>query len=309
MPLVSKAADANEAVGTGWTNPTNAYADDGTVASFSGANGTTWTTDYGFPDFSSSDIPDGSTINAVTMRANVWQSNASRGSCGVQGRNNGANSGSEATSTSTSTSNVVTATLGTVTLSDLRSASTLLKARVRCSRTASQAFTGSLDYVEIVVDYTPPGVTGSGGIQSAASDIAGTGAERFTGSAAVAAVPSTLAAAGAERFTGSGSVATAPSVLAGEGTGPESSGFTGSGSVVAAASQLAATGQIRFLGAAGVASPASVVAGEGAVVPLAITGAGGIVSRPSLVAGAGALPGSGQATSGWFRAVAWRLSS
>lgn len=156
MAVISKAANANTAVGTGWTNPTNAYVDDDTnLATFGGANGTTWTTDYGFPDFTSSDIPDGSTIVSVTMSANIWQSSAARGSCGVLCRDNGADSGTEATSTSTSSTNVTTATsaAGGITLTDLRSASTLLKARVRCTRTASQAFTGSLDYVYITVTY------------------------------------------------------------------------------------------------------------------------------------------------------------
>ena len=163
MATVTKAANAQAAVGTGWTSPTNAYADDGTVAAFSGANGVTWTTDYGFANFSISDIPDGSTINSVTVYANVWVSQGSRGSCGMYARNNGANVGTEATTTSTSTSNVINKAYSTIpTLADLRSASTLLKARVRCTRTSSSAFTGSLDYVYITVDFTaPPPIEGS----------------------------------------------------------------------------------------------------------------------------------------------------
>jgi hypothetical protein len=173
MATVTKAASSQAAVGTGWTNPTNAYADDGTVASFSGANGVTWTTDYGFANFSSADIPNRSTINSVTVYANVWQNNASRGSVGMYARNNGANVGTEVTSTATSTSTVINKAYSTIpTLSDLRSASTLLTARVRCSRTSSSSFTGSLDYVYITVDYTPGPPPRNPGVSFASTAVA-----------------------------------------------------------------------------------------------------------------------------------------
>lgn len=156
MATASKFANANAVVTTGWTNPTNAYADDTAFATAVPAKNTTINSDYKFANFSTGDIPDGSTINSVTMAARFKNSTTTTNKThGVQGRNNGANSGTEATATGNTAEGTVTATLGTVTLSDLRSASTLLFARVRASQgNSSTTSTSSLDWVQITVDYT-----------------------------------------------------------------------------------------------------------------------------------------------------------
>ena len=158
MPTVTKAANAHTVVATGWTNPSNAFATTGdnvyaTTASTS--KNITLSGDFGFPDFTSSDIPDGATIDAVRAVGEWGFSSAVTGATlGCQPRVNGGNSGSEVTKTTT-TEAAFTATFGTVTLADLRAASTDIKARVRSSRgNTTTACTFRLDFIKLEVDYT-----------------------------------------------------------------------------------------------------------------------------------------------------------
>lgn len=163
MPTLSKAANSHTIVSTGWTSPSNAYADDTSRAT--ALNGTTsknvtHSGDFGFPDFSSSDIPDNSTINSVVIRCDAYLSaTVTGGIFGNQPRLNGSNNGTEATTTSLSEVQA-NATMSGVTLSDLRSASTLIKCRARGAKgNTSNALTVYLDFVEITVDYTIPALT------------------------------------------------------------------------------------------------------------------------------------------------------
>jgi len=161
MATIQRYANANTAVTTGWTNPTYAYADDTSYATCAPGRNKTVNSDFGFADFTSGDIPDGATINSVQMRARIWGSSATYVTLGIQGMDTGATSGSEATGTQTSEA-TLTATLSGITLADLRSASTVLKARVRASQGATSSASGSLDWVDIYVDYTSLStVTGS----------------------------------------------------------------------------------------------------------------------------------------------------
>lgn len=157
MATLDKSASSNTVVTTGWTNPTNGYTDDTSYATAVPAKNTTVNSDYGFTDFASGEIPDGSAINSVTMSILSFNSSTTTNKThGVQGRNNGANSGTEATATGNTAEATITTTLGTVTLADLRSASTLLKARVRSTQgSSSTTTTSSLDRVYVTVDYTP----------------------------------------------------------------------------------------------------------------------------------------------------------
>jgi hypothetical protein len=159
MSTVTKAANAHTVVATGWTNPSNAYATtgDNNYATIASAKNTTYSGDFGFPDFTSSDIPNDSTINSVTVYVE-WGMTASvtGGTLGCQPRLNGANSGTELTKTTT-TEAAQSVAFGTVTLTDLRSASSLLKARCRVTKgNSSTGMTGNLDYVYVTVDYTEP---------------------------------------------------------------------------------------------------------------------------------------------------------
>lgn len=159
MPTVTRAANAHTVVTTGWTNPSNAFATSGDNVYATAAPGKNATVsgDYGFADFTSSDIPDGATIDAVRIVSEVNLSAVVTGGVyGCQPRVSGANSGTEATKTTT-TEEQVTATFGSVTLSDLRSASTVIKARCRGSKgNTTSALTVSLDFVRIEVDYSTP---------------------------------------------------------------------------------------------------------------------------------------------------------
>ena len=156
MATASKFASANAVVTTGWTSPTNAYADDTSYATASPGRNVTVNSDFKFADFASGDIPDGSTINSVTITARAWGSNATYMTEGIRGRVSGADNGTEGTTTST-TEVTISCTLSGVTLANLRAASTTVFARVRASKGATNtSYTGSLDWVQITVDYTAP---------------------------------------------------------------------------------------------------------------------------------------------------------
>jgi hypothetical protein len=165
VPTVSRFASSNAVVTTGWSNPTRAYADDTSYATAVPARNATISSDYGFANFSTLDIPDGSTIASVTLSARVFCSaNTPNATQAIQGRVSGANSGSAATRTGSRTEATITATLVGVTLANLRAASTAIKARVSASRTGSTRLTSSLDWVNITIVYSlpvPASATGS----------------------------------------------------------------------------------------------------------------------------------------------------
>src|SRR5262249_16337496 len=62
-----KFANSNSIVTTGWTAPNLAYGDDGSYATATPPKSATISSDYAFPAFSTSDIPDGATVNTVTV--------------------------------------------------------------------------------------------------------------------------------------------------------------------------------------------------------------------------------------------------
>lgn len=160
MATVVKAANAETTVTTGWTNASNAFATspDGSFATAVTSKNATTNGDYGFPDFTSSDIPDGSTINSVTLKFNAGMSaTVTGGTVGGQLRNNGTNLGSETTGTATAQTEYTQLVTTGISLADLRSASTLIKARMRTSKgNSSTAMNGQLDYVSLTVNFSPP---------------------------------------------------------------------------------------------------------------------------------------------------------
>jgi len=158
VALVTKFANANTVVTTGYTNPTNAYADDAVYATAApGAKNTSVTSDYGFPAFTTTDIPDGSTINSVTaeIQFNV-STTSSIATQGLQLENGSTLLGTEATDTTEPAADTLLThqvTTG-IAQADLQTANTV-KARVRAGRgNSSTAVTFSLDYVKLTVDYT-----------------------------------------------------------------------------------------------------------------------------------------------------------
>ncbi len=159
MPTVTKFADANAVVATGWTSATNAYADDAAYATAAPAKNGTISSDFGFPAFASGDIPDGSTITSVTVEVQ-WKcsTTSSVATLGAQLHNPaGTALGSE---TISATPEPIVDTIQTqqvtsgIALADLRNANTVV-ARTRCSRgNSNTAVTGTLDYVKLTVEYS-----------------------------------------------------------------------------------------------------------------------------------------------------------
>jgi len=159
MATVTKFANANTVVTTGWTNPTNAYADDGSYATAAPAKNSSVTTDYGFPAFTTSDIPAGSTINSVTAEFQYKTSatGVTGELVGIQLNNNGTLLDSE--STFTPATGDTTSTLSNITAvaqADLQTANQF-KVRVRSAKgNTNTSVTHSVDYVKLTVDYNAP---------------------------------------------------------------------------------------------------------------------------------------------------------
>ena len=156
MATATAFANANTIVTTGWTNPTNAYADDAVYATAAPAKSTSITTDYGFPSLA---IPALSSLTSVTFEFQFKSSTTSSTGAviGLQGNDNGSLMGSESTFgmslTDVTQTKQYTTSLPTVT--ELNTANTV-KARVRGFRsTSNTAITWSVDYVKITVVYTP----------------------------------------------------------------------------------------------------------------------------------------------------------
>ena len=160
MATVIRAANAHTVVIGGWVNPSNAFSttNDGVFATAVSSRNATIDGDFGFPDFTAADIPTGSQIRSVTVTVNWGMTAAVTGGVlGVQLRNGAVALGTETTQTITTQQTATQIVLTGVSLADLRSASTLLKARVRCTKgNTSAAMTGNLDSVSLTVSYSPP---------------------------------------------------------------------------------------------------------------------------------------------------------
>lgn len=159
MPTATKPASSNGVVsGTAFTNPTNAYTDDSSVATLTSTskNTTVGTYDWGFAAFSTSDIPANATVTEVRVVADIRLTAAVTGGLvGLQGAISNSVVGSEVTETGTTLVRQSTVVTG-ATLTDLRSAG-VIEARIRYSRgNTTTSSTAEVEYVEIQVDYTVP---------------------------------------------------------------------------------------------------------------------------------------------------------
>src|ERR1041385_944597 len=123
---VTKLANANQAVSetVAWSTPTNAYSSTDAQASATNtpsAKNQSNTRSWGFPAFTTAEIPDGSSIDVVTLRFAYKSSvTTSTGAVfGMQGENGGAAVGSETTFGMTTTMTTTTIDLtGLVALAD-----------------------------------------------------------------------------------------------------------------------------------------------------------------------------------------------
>lgn len=159
MATVTKSANAHTVVATGWTNPSGAYTKDD--ASFASAplgisKNITYTGDFGFPDFT--EVPSNAVINSITLTLEGYISAAVTGGLvGVQLWDNGVAQGTETTTSSTTETTITQVVSTGVTATEVRSASTLLKARGRCSKgNTSTDMTGFIEYLSMTVDYSVP---------------------------------------------------------------------------------------------------------------------------------------------------------
>ena len=158
MATISKYAAYHTAITTGYTNPSNAYADDGVYATAAPGKNAEVSAYFGFPAFTTDEIPDGAIINSVTtefkyhvsttasIATQYWQTFKSTTALGT-----------EQSDTSEPTSDVIKTHQVTsgITLTDLRS-NDVARMRLRSARgNSNTAVTFYVDYVKITVDYTP----------------------------------------------------------------------------------------------------------------------------------------------------------
>lgn len=166
MATVTKAANRHSVGTTGWTNPSNAFATTGDDVYATGTppKGGAVSGYFGFSDFTSSDIPDGSTINSVTVTAECGMTAlVTGGKLSIQARLN--NSNQTPTEKTTIVEEQITAAFSPLpTLAELRVAETsdTVEAALQVQKgSTNSAMTGQLDFVSITVDYTPPATPAS----------------------------------------------------------------------------------------------------------------------------------------------------
>jgi hypothetical protein len=227
MATISKYAAYHTPITTGYTNPSNAYADDGVYATAAPAKNAEVSAYFGFPAFTTDEIPDGATINSVTtefkyhvsttasIATQYWQT--FKGTTGL---------GTEQSDASEPTSDVVKTHQVTsgITLTDLRSADTA-RMRLRSARgNSNTAVTFYIDYVKVTIDYTVPSFVYGSAVLSGIGTLSAIGALIKYGLATLSGVGDLtgigrLILAGSSTLSGVGSlVATGVRTLIGQAT-------------------------------------------------------------------------------------------
>lgn len=159
MATITKAASAHTAITTGYTNPTNAFTDDSVYATAAPGKNAEISAYWGFPAFTSLEIPDGSVINSVKVahqfKCSTTSSVATEYCQLFLGTTAVGTEQSNAAEPAADTELAHTVTSG-VAVSDLRTAD-YLRCRTRSARgNSNTAVTFSLDYIYVTVDYTAP---------------------------------------------------------------------------------------------------------------------------------------------------------
>lgn len=219
MAAVTKAANAHTAVsGAGFTNPSNAYATTGdnvyATATLTSTTNSTVSGDFGFPNFTTVDIPTYSTVTSVVLNTEYAISASVTGlATGIQIYRNGVAQGTEVTRTTlteaAATQTVAVTNDAPISLADLRTASTLLKGRVRIAKgNTANLSTLSLDYISLTVNYNAPSTVST---LSALSFSAGSISPTF--------------ASGTTSYSFSVPYATSTTTLTATATGPTGGGF------------------------------------------------------------------------------------
>lgn len=157
MATVSKFASVHTAITGGYTDPSNGFADDGVYATAAPVKNAEISAYWGFPAFSTADIPDGATIDSVTAEIEFKVSTtASVAEQFLQLFVVTTAQGTEQSDTTEPTTDTLLqhqVTTG-VTLADLRTADTV-RGRTRSRRgNSNTAVTFSLDYAKLTVVYS-----------------------------------------------------------------------------------------------------------------------------------------------------------
>jgi len=149
-------ANANTVVTTGWTNATNAYADDGSYATAAPGKNLTVSSDYGFPAFDYTIIPANAVVDSVVAEVQFKVSTTtSIATMGIQLRDNGTLLGSQQTdATEPTVDTLLTHTIATgLTLQNFAIANQMQVRVSAIQGNSSTAVTFSVDYCTLNVTY------------------------------------------------------------------------------------------------------------------------------------------------------------
>ena len=157
MSTATAFANSNTVVGGSWSNPTYVYADDGSYTVITPAQTTSGLIlEVKFPSLG---IPTGSTINSVLIRTQCKVSDTGAYiTAYLRAMYDGADVGSVASREMDTTSDITfdCTTAGTWTVDKLNDGKA--GAYINPNRVAATSSTFSVDYIKIMVDYTPPAV-------------------------------------------------------------------------------------------------------------------------------------------------------
>lgn len=206
MTQIVKASNAHTVVSTGWTNPSNAFSttNNQVYATTSPPKNATNSGDFGFPAFTTAELPDHSTLTSVIIRTTWSFTLAVTGeTLGMQARRNSTSTtlGTETTGAPLiDTDASQTATGATIT--DLRTANEL-RARMRATKgNTSTGVTANLDRVYIEVNFTET-VSAAAGVISLTATFAETGIKKTSAAAGSVALVATLSETGKKAALGS----------------------------------------------------------------------------------------------------------
>jgi hypothetical protein len=299
MPTLTKAASSNAVIsGTAFTDPTNAYADDGNLATLtSSAKNQNPVGDHGwgFPGITTEEIPDGSTIDAVRCVGELGLTVAVTGGVmGLNGMADGSVDGGTEQTKTTAGLGILTYTYVTIpNLTDLRTAN-FYQSSVRYRRgNTTVSSTAQVDYLTLEIDWTAGStpVTGDGAGTGAASTASGSAAETMSGTGAGSGAAATATGEGVETFTGTGSGTGVVSTASGAGE-VESTGATGTGAGTGAAGTASGAGSETMTATAAGTQAAQTASGAG-VETFAVTGAGTSAAATGEGSGAETFTGTG----------------
>lgn len=221
--------------GNGWTSPGNATADDGVYATANPGKNITITGQWDYAAIAAADIPDGSTINSVTAEVQWKASQGSFNTLTLTNFSGATQDSTVAVNPAPLTDTVKQLAYTTVpSLTDLRTAGRVITLVSHKKGNTTNAYTGSVDYIKLIVDYTVGSTVVTGAVAVAAGATAAATGSRTIRSA-IAASPVATVAVNASNIIRSAVSAAASAVVAVAG---------GAGGVITGAASVAATATV-----------------------------------------------------------------